>query len=95
MSSDTVPPGTKVLRVTIKGRTVTPAPASIELAKGKTLRLIVTSDHDDELHAHGFEKEATLKAGKPTTIDLRGTEPGVYEVETHHRALRLLNVVVR
>ena len=40
-------------------------------------------------------KEAELKAGVPTTVRLTGTEPGVYEVETHEPALTLLTVAVR
>lgn len=94
-TSEAVPASTKVLRVTIKGRTITPAPANVELAAGKTLRLVVTSDHDDQLHAHGFDKEVTLKAGQPTALDLTATDPGVYEVETHHPELKLFSVLVR
>ncbi len=83
------------LEVSIAGTTVTPAPAQVDLSVGETLELVVTSDHDDELHAHGFEAEAELKAGVPTTLRLTGSEPGVYEVETHEPRLLLLNVAVR
>ncbi|GAA2162648.1 hypothetical protein FHX52_0025 [Humibacillus xanthopallidus] len=85
----------KRLEVTITGTTVTPAPAQVELPVGSTLELVVTSDHDDELHAHGFDQEATLKAGVPTTLRLTAKEPGRYEVETHEPALTLLTVAVR
>ena len=85
----------KTLAVTITGTTVTPAPAQVDLRIGEALDLTVTSDHDDELHAHGFDDEATLKAGVPTTLRLTATEPGVYEVETHEPALTLLSVAVR
>jgi hypothetical protein len=85
----------KRLDVTIKGTTVTPAPAQVDLPIGSTLELVVTSDHDDELHAHGFEVEQEIKAGVPATVALTGKEPGVYEVELHHPALTLLTVAVR
>jgi plastocyanin len=85
----------KRLEVTVTGTTVTPAPAQVDLSIGSTLELVVTSDHDDEVHAHGFDVEAALKAGTPTTLRLTGTEPGVYEVETHEPALTLLTVAVR
>jgi hypothetical protein len=94
-SSTGLPPNTTVIRVTIHGKTVTPAPGNVDLAMGTTLRLIVTSDHDDQLHAHGFEVETNLKAGQPTTMDLKATNPGVYEIETHHPPLTLMRVVVR
>jgi len=83
------------LAVTITGTTVTPAPAQVDLPIGSTLELVVTSDHDDELHAHGFDVEESLKAGVPTTLRLTGKEAGSYEVETHDPALTLLTVAVR
>ena len=97
-TGQTVATGTgavKRLEVTITGTTVTPPPAQVEVPVGTTLELVVTSDHDDELHVHGFDDEATLKAGVPTTLRLTGTEPGVYEVETHEPALTLLSIAVR
>ena len=77
------------------GSRVNPAPAQVDLPVGQTLTLVVTSDHDDELHAHGFEVEVELKAGVAATVTLTGKDPGVYEVETHHPALTLLTVAVR
>ncbi|HEU4998290.1 MAG TPA: hypothetical protein VFT68_05040 [Lapillicoccus sp.] len=77
------------------GRTVTPAPAQVDLPVGQTLTITVTSDHNDELHAHGFDVEVPLKAGVPTSITLTGKEPGVFEVETHEPSLTLLTVAVR
>ena len=85
----------KTLAVKITGKNVDPAPSQVDLPHGQTLTLTVTSDHDDELHAHGFEVEKELKAGVPTTVTLRGDLPGVYEVETHNPPLRLLSVAVR
>ncbi|MEP6648746.1 MAG: hypothetical protein ABJA74_02380 [Lapillicoccus sp.] len=85
----------RTIQVTVTGRTVTPPPAQVDLPVGQTLTLVVNSDHDDELHAHGFEVETELKAGVPATIALTGKAPGVYEVELHHPALTLLTVAVR
>ncbi|GAA5027539.1 hypothetical protein GCM10023258_22350 [Terrabacter aeriphilus] len=83
------------LEVGITGTTVTPPPALVDLAVGATLELVVTSDHDDELHAHGFDVEEQLKAGVPTTLRLTATQTGSFEVETHEPALTLLTVAVR
>jgi hypothetical protein len=74
---------------------VTPAPTTVDLAIGETLTLTVTSDHDDELHAHGFDVEEELTAGKPVSVEITGRAPGVYEVETHHPELRLLKIAVK
>ncbi|MFC8503018.1 cupredoxin domain-containing protein [Pedococcus sp. NPDC057267] len=85
----------QTLAVSVKGSTVTPTPTTVELKVGQTLRLTVTSDHDDELHAHGFNQEVEIKAGKPVTLDLSTNVPGTYEVEMHHPSLRLLKVLVQ
>ena len=77
----------RTIAITVKGSTVTPTPAQVDLPVGQLLTLVVTSDHDDELHA--------LKAGVPTQVALTGKDPGVYEVELHHPALTLLTVAVR
>ncbi|QGN57995.1 hypothetical protein [Nostocoides sp. HKS02] len=89
------PAGSTTLRVTVTGTQVSPAPGDFELKAGQTLRLTVTSNHDDELHVHGFEKEVPLTAGRPTTLDLVTSQPGSYVVETHHPELRLLTILVR
>ena len=83
------------LNITITGKKVTPAPATVDLAVGEKLTLVVTSDHDDQLHVHGFDVEEELRAGVPTTVTVTGKDPGVYEVETHEPALRLLKIAVR
>ncbi|MGO4342853.1 hypothetical protein [Pedococcus sp. 2YAF34] len=83
------------LTITITGKKVVPAPATVDLAVGEKLTLVVTSDHDDELHLHGFDVEDKLKAGVPTTVTVTGKDPGVYEVETHEPPLRLLKIAVR
>jgi len=85
----------RTIAITVIGSTITPAPAQVDLPVGQTLTLVVTSDHDDQLHAHGFEVEEDIKAGVPATIALTGKDPGVYEVELHHPALTLLTVAVR
>ena len=84
------------LNITITGKKVTPAPGTVDLAVGEKLTLVVTSDHDDQLHVHGFDVvEEELRAGVPTTVTVTGKDPGVYEVETHEPALRLLKIAVR
>ena len=92
-ASDT--PAGRTIEVTITGKKVTPAPATIDLKVGEKLTLIVTSDHDDEIHAHGFDVTGTLKAGTPSTVTVTGTEPGVFEVETHEPPLMLMRIAVR
>ena len=88
-------PAGRSIAITVKGKKVTPAPSTVDLKKGETLTLVVTSDHDDEIHAHGFDVEGKLKAGVPSTITITGKEAGLFEVETHEPPLRLLMIAVR
>jgi hypothetical protein len=94
-SSPASPGDVRTISISVTGRTVTPAPARVDLRRGESLQLKITSDHDDELHVHGFEIERKLTAGEPVLVELRGGQPGLYEVETHNPALRLLQIAVR
>lgn len=85
----------RTLVVTVRGNQVSPAPSRVNLATGRSLRVVVTSDRNDTVHAHGFDVEKPLVAGRPTTLILTGSAPGQYEIETHHLGLRLLVVLVR
>ena len=85
----------KRIDITVKGKQVTPAPATVDLAVGESLTIAVTSDKANELHAHGFEKELALKAGKPGEITIKGAQTGTYEFELHDPELRLFTVAVR
>lgn len=88
-------PAGRTIKVTIAGKKVSPAPTTVDLEIGEKLTLVITSDHDDELHAHGFDVEGHLRAGTPSTVTLTGTQAGLYEVETHEPPLRLMMIAVR
>ncbi|SDS87904.1 hypothetical protein SAMN04488543_2567 [Friedmanniella luteola] len=72
--------------VTIAGGDVTPNGQKLDVAVGQQVVLDVTSDADDEVHAHtggdGYELE--VKAGQPATGSFTLTSPGSFEVELHH-----------
>ena len=93
-STSSPTPAGRTIEVTVTGRTVDPAPSTVSLGVGDQLTLVVTSDHDDTLHIHGFDIEKPLSAGKATSVTVAGKQPGVYEVETHHPELRLLKIAV-
>ncbi|HEY7722912.1 MAG TPA: hypothetical protein VIB11_13830 [Pedococcus sp.] len=88
-------PAGRTMAITVNGKKVSPPPRTVDLKVGESLTLVVTSDHDDEIHAHGFEVEGRLRAGTPSSITITGSKPGLYEVETHKPPLRLLMIAVR
>ncbi|MEU7882846.1 hypothetical protein [Microbispora bryophytorum] len=88
-------PAVKEITVTIAGRKVTPPPDRIEVTKGQTVRITVTSDTADEAHLHGYDKEAELQPGIPASIEFVADETGLFEMETHGSGLQLFQLVVR
>jgi hypothetical protein len=82
--------------ITIAGGKVDPNGEKIDVAKGTTVTLNVTSDQDDEVHAHtggdGYELE--VKAGEPATGSFVAADTGSFEIESHHldKVIAILNV---
>jgi heme/copper-type cytochrome/quinol oxidase subunit 2 len=67
------------------GGKVTPNGQKINVRVGQQVTLEVTSDRDDQIHAHiggdGYELE--VKAGVPTTGSFTLSSAGSFEVESH------------
>ena len=85
----------KRIDVTVKGKQVTPAPATVNIGVGESLTIAVTSDKANVLHAHGFEVERALKAGQPEEVTITGAQTGSFEFELHDPELHLFDVAVR
>lgn len=81
--------------ITVKGKQVTPAPATVDISVGESLIIAVTSDKDNTLHAHGFEIAKVLKAGQRGEVTIKGAQTGSFEFELHDPELRLFQVAVR
>jgi plastocyanin len=82
------------IKVTLKDGKVQPRPSVRKVALGRTVRIIVTSDRADEVHVHGYDKEAEVAAGTPTTIEFTADQSGRFEVETHKSNLQLFQLQV-
>jgi cytoskeletal protein RodZ len=82
--------------ITISNGQVDPSGEKIDVRRGQTVVLKVTSDMDDEIHAHtgdqGYELE--VKGGKTTNGEFVVSEGGRFEVESHHleKVIVILNV---
>jgi hypothetical protein len=85
-----------MIPITIAGGQVQPNGEKITASLGQQVVLQVTSDEADEIHAHtggdGYELE--VPAGKPTTGTFTPTQPGSFEIESHHleKVIVILNV---
>jgi hypothetical protein len=85
------------INISIKNGQVSPSGEKINVRQGQTVIEHVTSDMDDEVHAHnggdGYELE--VKAGVPTTGQFVATDVGSFEVESHHLNKVIAILVVR
>lgn len=82
------------VRVSVADGKVKPATRRVEVERDSQVRLLITSDVDDDVHVHGYDVEATLEAGRTTTVELVADQQGVFEVETHDGGLTLLQLQV-
>ncbi|KAA1379752.1 cupredoxin domain-containing protein [Aeromicrobium fastidiosum] len=87
--------GTDV-EITIKDGKVTPQGARVEVAAGKPVTLLVTSDVDEEIHVHSdpehtYQVTAGGSIEKTFTID----RPGQVAVEAHGLGVTIVQLVVR
>lgn len=77
---------TLTIKITIVNGKTDPSGEKINVDVGETVVMNVTSDSDDEIHAHtggnGYELE--VKANEPTTGTFTVPSPGSFEVESHH-----------
>jgi plastocyanin len=86
-----------VVDITIADGKVSPNGEKVDVAVGQEVELNVTSDVDDEIHAHtdsadGYALE--VKAGVPTSGTFSVASAGSFEVESHdlEKIIVILNV---
>jgi plastocyanin len=87
--------GVRVVEVEIADGQVSTDDDRVEARRGDTVRIVVTSDVDDEVHVHGVEQTATLVAGETATVEFTVDEAGLFEVETHEGDLLLFQLLVQ
>ena len=83
------------MKISVRGRTVTPAPGRRTVAVGDRVQLVVTTDTANVLHVHGVEIERDTRPGVPLTVNFTVKDPGIYAVELHEPELLLVQLVVR
>ena len=72
-----------VTRINVKDGVIDGDVKSIEVAKGDTVRIVVTSNVDDEIHLHGYDIEKEAGPGKPARFKFKATLEGAFELESH------------
>jgi uncharacterized cupredoxin-like copper-binding protein len=58
-------------------------PETIKITEGETIIITASSNANDELHLHGYDKEVLLEPNKPATITFTANKTGRFELELH------------
>ena len=66
----------------------------IEVTKGDTIRLTVTSDAPGEIHVHGFDIEKETAPGTPARFRFTADIEGRFEVESHPSDTQIAEITV-
>ena len=74
------------INIEIAGGKTVPNGEKINVRVGQQVMLNVTSDTDDEIHAHLGENgyQLAVRAGRPAKGSFTLDSPGSFEVESHH-----------
>ncbi|GAA0252771.1 hypothetical protein GCM10010492_61670 [Saccharothrix mutabilis subsp. mutabilis] len=71
-----------------------PSPQRVEVVRGQSVEITVTSRSSAEVHVHGFDVLAVAEEGKPASLEFVADRTGTFEVEAHPDTL-LAQLVVR
>jgi FtsP/CotA-like multicopper oxidase with cupredoxin domain len=77
------PPEPEVTRIQMRDGSVVGGAEDIEVTRGDTVRIVVTSDAPDEIHLHGYDITRTPEPGKPARFQFRADAEGAFEIESH------------
>jgi FtsP/CotA-like multicopper oxidase with cupredoxin domain len=77
------PPEPEVTRIRMRGGSVVGGAQDIEVTRGDTVRIVVTSDAADEIHLHGYDITRTPAPGQPARFRFRADAEGAFEIESH------------
>ena len=64
-------------------------PEVMQVSEGDEVSLTLRSDRADELHVHGYDLHAKVKAGVPTVLNFKADRTGRFTMELHHSNVEL------
>jgi FtsP/CotA-like multicopper oxidase with cupredoxin domain len=77
------PPEPQVARIRLRGGSVVGGVQDIEVERGDTVRIVVTSDAADEIHLHGYDITRNPAPGQPARFRFEAEAEGIFEIESH------------
>jgi heme/copper-type cytochrome/quinol oxidase subunit 2 len=92
--STTVPQGAVTISYS-GGRVTSSAGSRLQVSRGQTVRLVVTSDVAEEVHVHGYDRRGEVAPGQTVTVTFTADIAGIFEVELEKSHKLLLRLEVR
>ncbi|MCA1824715.1 MAG: hypothetical protein ABR520_02035 [Mycobacteriales bacterium] len=91
------PPHVVIVDITVRDGKRVGALRRVKVRRGERVRIVVTSDAVDEVHAHipGKSLRATVGPSGPATLGFAVNVAGVFEVELEKRHVVLVELEVR
>jgi heme/copper-type cytochrome/quinol oxidase subunit 2 len=80
--------------VNIADGKVTPNGAGVRVDVGQTVQVSATSDIEEALHIHGYDKTLDVTPGRPSTVIFVADQSGVFEIETHDSGKLVAKLIV-
>jgi hypothetical protein len=91
------PPATTTattVTVTVQAGKVRTPSRRVTVRRGRTVKIVVTSDAADEFHLHGYDREVELRPGVPGVLRFVADQPGVFEAELHRSGAHVFDLRV-
>lgn len=88
-------PAVTTIEIQLKDGKVSPNGDRVDLNQGDQFVLDITSDRDDEVHVHGFDKDIEVSAGQHVRVPMTADRTGRFEVESHHPELLIVVLQIR
>lgn len=77
------------IELTVEGGRVVGGARVIRLKRDDPVTLVVRSDRADELHVHGYNLQADLAPGRPSTLSFVARRTGRFSLELHKAGIEL------
>lgn len=82
-------PTTKTFELTVKDLKLASGPQTITVNDGDNVTIKITSDKEEELHLHGYDKMVDLAPNVPAELNFDATITGRFEYELEHSSTQI------
>ena len=68
--------------------------ATVHVKLGQTVLLVATSDVEESIHVHGYDKTLHVSPGGSAQVSFVADQGGLFEIETHETAKLVVKLQV-